>query len=351
MTYAELRTTEFAFGENCTPPAELVGGFVAGSLHAGRDVVQAERLYVAFHELDERIDPDREAYGTLFAYPRQQYVEHVRRIGSPKGYNGPAACCRLAWDIDRAHDPEAALRDARTLARFVIDRYGESGFGAYYSGAKGYHLSLVAPCGFHPLTHTPDLVRLLCLTVAHCARVVVDGAIYDRQRLFRLPNSRHPKTGLYKRYLDPEELFALDAERIRDLARHPAGFTVPRTDEPNANLEQDWLAAEARVLTSSSTGFGSVTARRDAPSSCSVVPKFVTDYVGFGDVADPGRAVTLFRCAAALAEAAATHGVPATIRGLLEETALKSGLDPAEVAKQIAAGIEHGTRQRKGVPE
>jgi hypothetical protein len=345
MMYAELRTTEFAFGENCIPPADLVGGFVDGSLYAVREVVQAERLFAAFHESDDSIDTEREAFTTVYQYPRREYVEHVRRVGSPKGYDGPAACCRIVWDIDRP-DPVAALVDARTLAQFIINRYGEDGFGAHFSGHKGYHLSVVAPCGFHPLPHTPALVRLLALTVALAASVAVDPAIYDRQRLFRLPNSRHPKTGLHKRFLTVKELFALDAERIRDLARHPAGYAVPRTDELNANLEADWLECERRVLAGTPAKFGATT-RRDAPSSCPVVPHFVRSFIGFGDVADPGRAVTLFRCAAALAEAGTP---PAVVVGLLEEPALKCGLDASEVEKQIRDGIEHGARQRKGVP-
>jgi hypothetical protein len=73
------------------------------------------------------------------------------------------------------------------------------------------------------------------------------------------------------------------------------------------------------------------------------VPKFIRDFIGFGDVQDPGRAVTLWKCAAALAEA----GTPSpVVFGLLEEPALKTGLDPEEVSKQIRAGIERG---RKGV--
>lgn len=343
LTYAELRKDTFPFGANCIPPADLVGGFVTGSLAAGREAVQAEQLYVAFHEADERVNLESEGYATVFSYPRREYTEHVRCVGSPKGYDGPAACCRIVWDIDRP-DPIAALADARTLARFVIDRYGEDGFGVYFSGSKGFHLSLVAPPGFHHLPHVPAVVKLLCLTVARAAGVAVDGAIFDRQRLFRLPNSRHPRTGLHKRYLEPEELFRLDDQRIRDLARHPAGYPVPRTDELNANLEADWLDAEARVLATPSAGFGATT-RSAAPSPCPVVPKFVRDFVGFGDVQDPGRAITLFRAAAALAE----QGTPAAVvRGLLEEPALKSGLDPAEVAKQLAAGIAHGSKRQQG---
>ena len=72
-----------------------------------------------------------------------------------------------------------------------------------------------------------------------------------------------------------------------------------------------------------------------------MVPQFVRAFVGFADVEDPGRAVTLFRCAAALAE----QGTPdAVVSGLLEEPALKTGLPPGEVRRQIAAGIAHGRR-------
>jgi hypothetical protein len=75
------------------------------------------------------------------------------------------------------------------------------------------------------------------------------------------------------------------------------------------------------------------------------VPDFVRRFIGFGDVLDPGRAVTLWRAAAALAEA----GTPAAVvRGLLGEPALKSGLDLAEVEKQLAAGIAHGARAKGG---
>lgn len=343
MTYAELRNDEFPFGANCTPPAALVGGFVAGALHAGREVVHAEPLYAA-HELDDRHDPDREAYATVYQYPRREYAGHVARVGSPKGYAGPAACCRLVWDIDRPTDPAAALDDARTLARFITGRYGEDGLAAFYSGGKGYHLSLVAVPGFHPLPHVPAVVKLLCLTVARAAGVVVDGTVYDRQRLFRLPNSRH-RSGLYKRLLDLNELHRLTPAAVRDLARHPAGFPVPAVSELNPNLEADWLAAERRVLDAPGADPIRPTAGAAAPSCRPVVPLFVKEFVGFNVAQEPGRAVTLFRAAAALAEGFHAHGPDAVIRGLLEEPALKLGLDPGEVAKQLRDGIAHGSRK------
>lgn len=341
--YADLRATGFAFGANLTPPADLVGGFLAGPLHGRREVVLAEPNYVAFHEADDRLTLDIETYGTVYQYPRGDYTEHVRRHGSPKGYAGPAACCRLVWDVDRADDLPAALADARRLARFLAGRYGDDGLGAYWSGGKGLHVSLLCPPGFHPFPHVPAVVKLLCLAVARQAGVRVDPTIYDTQRLFRLPNTRHARSGLYKRFLDPAELHQLPVERVREIARHPAGFAVPGVTEPNPTLEADWLACERRVL-DGAAGVGPG-GRPDAPSSRPVVPEFVRAFLAFGEIAGAGRAVTLFRCAAALSEAGTP---PAVVVGLLEEPARKCGLDPAEVARQLAAGIAHGRRGQDG---
>jgi hypothetical protein len=345
MSFADLRSTDFAFGANCVPPAHLAGGFAEGSLYAHRHIVGAEALFRAYHECDA-VNTETEAYGTVFQYPATEYHSHVRRVSSPKGYDGPAACCRLVWDIDR-HDLDAALSDARTLVLFLRDRYrthDENGLGAYFSGGKGFHVTQVALPGFHPLGHVPAVVKLLCLTIARRAGVRVDPVIYDRQRLFRLPNTRHRRTGLYKRFLSTEELFQLDPVCIRNLAHHPAGFAVPSVCEDCEQLAADWIEAEQHATSAASIA-GNGSARRMPPSSPPVVPDFVHRFIGFGDIQDPGRAITLFRCAAVLAEA----GTPvAVIRGLLEESALKSGLDADEVEKQIAAGIAHGQRSQGG---
>ena len=131
---------------------------------------------------------------------------------------------------------------------------------------------------------------------------------------------------------------------IFDAAKHPAGFRVPAVTDGCEQLADDWEEAERIVLSEklvSSRG-----PARVSPAGVPVVPKLVRDFIGFGDIQDPGRAVTLWRCAAALAEA----GTPAAVVfGLLAEPAEKTGLGPAEVDKQIRAGIEHGTRCGKEV--
>lgn len=319
-------------GPDPGPPA--VGAFVSGSyVGAARTVVRACALYADYHELTGAADPESEAFLSVYTYPPGQYCEHFVKAGnSPRGYAGPASCPRLVFDIDRRGDLPAALADTRTLVRHLLARYPaklEDGIGVYFSGSKGFHTTVELVPGFDPSPTVPVTCKRLALTIAAAAGVVIDTSCYDHQRLLRLPNTRHPATGLYKRFVGRDELFALNAGGIAALARHPAGFTVPSAGEFVQELQDDFDRAAAPVPRAATN---TVTAHP-------TVPKYVRDFIGFGDVEDPGRAVTLFRCAAALAEA----GTPdAVVAGLLEEPAVKTGLAPAEVRRQIASGIAHG---------
>jgi hypothetical protein len=295
--------------------------------------------YRDHHELADHIAPDREAYLTVYHYPAATYCPHFARAGnSPRGYAGPAGCRHLLFDIDRTDDLEAAVFDTRTLLRYLLARYpaAEDGIGVYFSGAKGFHLTVEVATAAEPTASVPAACKRLALMLAAEAGVTTDTSIYDIQRIVRLPNSTHPRTGLYKRFLTHDELFRLNVAGIMDVARHPAGFPVPGCTGVVPQLDADWreaaTAAPVRVTSPSVTNYPAV-------------PKYVRDFIGWGDIQDPGRAVTLFRAAASLAEAGTPNAV---VFGLLEEPALKIGLDPAEVRKQISGGIAHAGRKGGG---
>jgi hypothetical protein len=316
------------------PPA--VGAHVAGPPDGPRQVVRWDDQYRDHHELAAHVDPDREAYLSLYGYPQAEYVAHFVLAGySPRGYAGPAGCRFLLFDVDRPGNLDAALTDARALVRVLLDRYGpniDAGIGAYYSGQKGVHITLELLLGVAPAPAVPATCKRLAVALAAAAGVRIDTAVYDHQRVVRLVNSRH-QSGLYKRFLTLEELFALDGKAVVELARHPVAVAVPTAGEFVQALRDDWDEAAAATPPP----------RSAAPDAGAhpVVPKFVRDFIGFGDVQDPGRAVTLFRAAAALAQA----GTPAAVvRGLLEEPALRGGLEAWEVEKQLRDGTAHGHR-------
>lgn len=328
---------------NAVPTAldpHAVGAFVDGAPTGPRQLVCWANHYRDHHELADHVNPDREAYLSLYSYPPVPYCAHfIAADHSPRGYTGPASCRFLLFDVDRAADLGSALTDTRTLATFLRRRYGggiDDALAVYWSGGKGFHLTLELVPAWVPSAAVPATCKRLALKLAAQAGVRIDTAPYDHQRLVRLPNSRHRTSGLHKRFLTLDELLALDVPRIRELARHPAAFPVPVCGATADALQDDWNRA-ATDGTVQPTG-----ATADAHP---VVPKFVRDFIGFADVEDPGRAVTLFRAAAALAQ----HGTPAAvIAGLLEEPATKTGLALTEVRRQIALGILRG--QRGGDP-
>ena len=321
-------------------PTELdpqaVGAFVDGSPSDPRQLVCWSNHYRDYHELADHVKPDREAYLSLYSYPPVPYCTHFIAAGySPRGYTGPASCRFLLFDVDRAADLGSALTDTRTLATFLRRRYGgkiDDALAAYWSGGKGFHLTLELVPAWVPSAAVPATCKRLALKLAAQAGVRIDTAPYDHQRLVRLPNSRHRSSGLHKRFLTLDELLALDVSCIRELARHSAAFPVPMCGVTVDTLQDDWNRAAT----------DNTVQPTDLPADAHpVVPKFVRDFIGFADVEDPGRAVTLFRAAAALAQ----HGTPdSVIAGLLEEPATKTGLALTEVRRQIAAGILHGQR-------
>lgn len=98
----------------------------------------------------------------------------------------------------------------------------------FFSGQKGIHI--VVPAEVFGITPSRDINRVFRL-MAEDIRMIsrhqtVDIKIYDNRRLFRLPNSKHPKTGLYKIPVSFEELRALGVEKILEMATEPRSINA-----------------------------------------------------------------------------------------------------------------------------
>src|SRR5262249_52760619 len=91
------------------------------------------------------------------------------------------------------------------------------------------------------------MAKRFALAHAERAGVVVDPAIYSKTRLFRAPNSRHPKTGLFKRRLSLDDLTYLKAEAIVEMAQSPEPFDIPIPAKPSPTAVGDWNNAVKAV--------------------------------------------------------------------------------------------------------
>ncbi len=118
----------------------------------------------------------------------------------------------LFFDLD-AEDLEESLSDAKKLISFFGDMLEPSAIRLYFSGKKGFHIELeplaLGITGQKDLKSVfreiaTDLIKDLDLTT-------VDLRVYDDRRMWRLANSIHQKTGLYKTHLPQDVLFSDNA--------------------------------------------------------------------------------------------------------------------------------------------
>jgi hypothetical protein len=302
-----------------------------GELYNRRRLVDWWAALRAYAAGDARAALDEPAYLSAYCYP-DDFPGHLNATGTPKGYAGPAAAPFVWFDIDKGDDLDAALADARRLAGTLLERYrgcDDDGLLLAFSGAKGFHVGLPVGDVAGPAVATPTIVRRFAEAAARRAGIGIDPSIYDRVRPFRAPNSRHPKSGLYKRRLALDELLHLAADQIAELAREPMAFDLP-APAADAALLADWQAASEEA--------GRSAAARRRNGTPGRLQRETLNFIRDGADIIGTRHARLFRAAANLTE----FGCPSALaHELLTPAALDSGLPPAEVRRQIDCGLTH----------
>lgn len=321
-----------------------VGSFVLGAPTSPRALVRHADLLAAYAdgEIADRGD-ERESYLSHFLFGPDMQTHYARNRHSVAGFVGACWARWLVLDIDRTNLADA-LADARRLVAFLHQRYpeAEGDMPIYFSGGKGFHVLIELAHKPPPAVGFHRVARTLAEAIAGRAGVKIDPSIYDLAHIIRLPNTRHPRTGLFKRRIDAEALFALDIDGIRRHAAHAAGDGLPTWRTCPARLAADWTDAEAATARQQ---VARAAVRRGNGAADARAPRYFLDLLRFG--VDQGeRHHTLFRCAAWLTEQGAP---PSLVAAILTEPGRDVGLTPKDVDRQIACGIEHARKQR-GTP-
>jgi len=209
------RMTEYRF-------LELVTG---GAANRGRVVKMLDGRAPDYYGKSAPTD----ATGSAFRFG-PDFAEYVRVKKSVRGFDGPCRAPALWWDFDGP----TARADARTVAERLLESPHFTAFPdditVAFSGNKGYHLTIenaetrALPAG----PALPATVKRLCCALA-AGLPSFDKAIYDKTRIFRVMNSRHGKSGLFKIPLYLSELWSLTIEQIRELAKVQRSLRDPAT--------------------------------------------------------------------------------------------------------------------------
>jgi hypothetical protein len=304
---------------------------VLGSASGRRDIVGFDKAYCLYALADPAARPELPAFLSAFRYPPDIKSHAEGHGGSTAGYAGPIGLAAVNWDIDRA-SLDDAVRYARRLVARVAERWslGADDLVVAFSGSKGFHIS-VPTAGIDPAPDNHTIARHLAEKIAREVGITIDESVYLPTQLWRAPNSKHPKTGLYKVRVDADDLLYVSADAVRRLGVEPIPFDWPPAVARPAILGE-W-SESARVVRGAAAERAE---RRPAVTGGKINAltwSFLTEGAGQGD-----RHRLLFSAAANLAEFATLDDL---VVALLTPVGLDTGLPPREVARQIECGIRH----------
>lgn len=159
--------------------------------------------------------PKSDWYRSLYSYS-EEAMNYFDKHGSIAGYNGKVFTDKLIFDLD-SEDLDLAKQDAKELlyrlqtAGINIDESAR----IYFSGGKGFHIEIPVEKEF-----SPEELKDICSNIAHELKTF-DPKVYNANRIFRIENTRHQKTGLYKIELEPSDITEMTMDEIKEAAKEP----------------------------------------------------------------------------------------------------------------------------------
>jgi hypothetical protein len=185
-------------------------------------------------------DHNLDWYRSSFSYPESAYEYFIKNDNSIGGYTGEVFTDTLYWDLDCKEDFTKAVEAAKVIYDILEKKGLNSGIAVYFSGNKGIHITLKTKQKF-----SQKETQLICNGIVRDAGAgfdVADTKVYNINRIFRIENTKHQGSGLFKIKIG-EELYSHTEEQIRALARQP------RKENPYevTAVEADFLKKEYNV--------------------------------------------------------------------------------------------------------
>jgi hypothetical protein len=158
-------------------------------------------------------DWDSDYYYSVYKYSQEQ-ANQFDKTGTVAGIKD-VTTDQLVFDFDSVDNIDLARFDAieaiGNLTKFKINREAVQ---IFFSGNKGF--SLVVHLNKQI---TPEQAANIALKKIGPTLKTLDRKIYNASRIFRVPGTRHPASGLHKVELTYEELTNLSIDQIKYIAK------------------------------------------------------------------------------------------------------------------------------------
>ena len=133
----------------------------------------------------------------------------------------------LYFDLD-SEDIDACYEEAKRLYSYLISFIPEESLLVYFTGKKGFHIECEAiSLGINPSNDLPKTFRYIATKLKEKLDISsMDFSVYDMRRMWRLPDSKHQSTSLYKTLLS-NDIFYSGINLIMDYTKEQHIHTVP----------------------------------------------------------------------------------------------------------------------------
>ena len=190
-----------------------------------------------------------EIYSSYLRYPSDFQLYWTQNNRSVAKYNGSCYSDFLPIDLD-SEDLSDAQVECQHLISLLVDQYevNPDCLGVYFSGSKGFHIEIPTFL-FGNIKPSPNLPYIFKEIPKILDIKYHDTSIYNRNALWRFPNTINAKSGLYKIPLFFNQINNLTIDDIKSLATKPVEGWKPvdYEDWDSTNeLVDIWAKAEEK---------------------------------------------------------------------------------------------------------
>lgn len=165
----------------------------------------------------------------------------------------------LVFDLDRDIENEGdftqIVRDTILTIAYLEEDLGikKEQMGIYFSGSKGFHIEIpYEVIGLEPSKQLAEQYKIIAEVVSReTIYKTIDMKIYEKRRLFRLPNTINAKTGLYKVQLPADMLYGLTLAEMREYAseiKEEIPIDKSFSDKANKAIKRLLLRNKLRIM-------------------------------------------------------------------------------------------------------
>jgi len=195
-------------------------------------------------EVDARAKRERSSNGA----DREELERAAAAAEADELPDGQMHYCGLFFDFDcdpereKITQLEAVARsqaDCIKLAHWFLEVFelNKAHVQVWFSGCKGFHLLVrPEPFGIKPHMHLTYIIRSAAMELATELKLgTLDQSVYSARRMWRIPNTLHPRTGRYKYELSVDELFGWSVDEVWERSKGPRTDTGEKAS-PNSHV-------------------------------------------------------------------------------------------------------------------